>query len=190
MFKRIKERWALSRADALFNEVNDLMVRVNSLDEDIQRNVIIHLLFAYKHVIKETHNVNNISVQGKKEIAKELLKLAQESFDLDMAKGFGVFLCSSYFEALTLPGSKAKMISNIIDGLIESECKNTSSSKRALDDPISHEESVVLKAVVIGLDLGATSAREVAEITMGRNLTDLEWEQYKQPWENGWNKIT
>jgi hypothetical protein len=34
---------------------------------------------------------------------------------------------------------------------------------------------------------GASSAREAAEITMGRPLTKWEWEQVKTIWEEAWD---
>jgi hypothetical protein len=49
------------------------------------------------------------------------------------------------------------------------------------------QDLVAQQAIQAAKVLGAKSAREAAEITMGRELSDPEWNEYKEPWERNWS---
>lgn len=54
---------------------------------------------------------------------------------------------------------------------------------------ISEEQDDLARhAIQAGRSLGAESAREVMEITLGRPATDEEWERHREAWERIWNQ--
>ena len=50
----------------------------------------------------------------------------------------------------------------------------------------AEQDIVAQQAIEVAKLLGAKSARDAAEITMGRELSDIEWDKYKEPWERNW----
>ncbi|MCM5556720.1 hypothetical protein [Pleomorphomonas sp. JP5] len=48
------------------------------------------------------------------------------------------------------------------------------------------KDAIVQKAIIGAKFLGMQTPRDAAELTMGRSLTDKEWEQYKEPWGRNW----
>jgi hypothetical protein len=63
--------------------------------------------------------------------------------------------------------------------------------RRATDYLRAHpEDEPAAKAIYITVEfLGATSARQVAEITAGRPLSDEEWTEFGPRWERAWVAI-
>jgi hypothetical protein len=52
------------------------------------------------------------------------------------------------------------------------------------------EDEPAVKAILIGIEAFEIScAREAAEITAGRPLSDEEWHKYGPRWERAWNFI-
>ena len=62
--------------------------------------------------------------------------------------------------------------------------------KLAAESPyrFPENESAVLLLISAAQGLGATNAREVAEIGAGRALSDDEWRQHGPRWERAWNQ--
>lgn len=61
------------------------------------------------------------------------------------------------------------------------------------DDPgnlNAQQDAVAQQAIQAAKILGAQSAREAAEITMGREFSDSEWDKFKEPWNRNWKKST
>ena len=48
-------------------------------------------------------------------------------------------------------------------------------------------QAIAQEAAQLARHFGAKSAREAAEITMGRAMTEPEWERVKQIWEQAWD---
>ena len=42
-------------------------------------------------------------------------------------------------------------------------------------------------AIAAGKSVGTKSAREVAEMMVGRKVADPEWDEIKEPWERNWH---
>lgn len=61
--------------------------------------------------------------------------------------------------------------------------------KRAIQYLSGHpEDEPAVKAILMGVEaLGISSAREAAETTAGRPLSDDEWNEYGPRWERAWN---
>jgi hypothetical protein len=58
---------------------------------------------------------------------------------------------------------------------------------------IDSEKADSMTAAAIGAAklVGAKSAREAAEITMGWRLSDAEWsKQFKEHWERNWDRVS
>jgi hypothetical protein len=51
----------------------------------------------------------------------------------------------------------------------------------------NNSDSATLEACIAGFFLGATSGREAAAITAGRELSDQEWSEFGQNWNDGWD---
>ena len=50
-------------------------------------------------------------------------------------------------------------------------------------------EEVVFKACVVSRSLGASSPREAAEMTSGKALSDEQWLNHKEHWEDAWDEV-
>lgn len=50
-------------------------------------------------------------------------------------------------------------------------------------------ERVLLEAIEAARIMRAANAREAAEMTMGRPLTNREWKLYGERWEKGWREF-
>jgi hypothetical protein len=51
-------------------------------------------------------------------------------------------------------------------------------------------DRVTAAAIAAARLVGAKSAREAAEITMGWRLSDAEWsKQFKERWERNWDRL-
>lgn len=118
MFKGLKNRWAEARADVLRKEVEDIIARAQSLDEEVNFYISQHLINALESVERNCGPLKNMSNDGKKTIAKDLSDLAKKSFDLDMGKGYGIFLCSAHIESQVLPGDNARYVQSATQELI------------------------------------------------------------------------
>ena len=46
-----------------------------------------------------------------------------------------------------------------------------------------------VQIILIGLELGAVSAREAAEMGAGREISDEEWSKFGERWERAWASI-
>jgi hypothetical protein len=53
----------------------------------------------------------------------------------------------------------------------------------------NNSDSVALELCIAGFFLGATSGREAAAITAGRELSDQEWSEFGQNWNDGWDRM-
>lgn len=54
---------------------------------------------------------------------------------------------------------------------------------------ISEKDQIAQLSIHAAKTVGAKTAREAAEITMGRQLSDIEWEKYKETWERNWRLV-
>ena len=52
--------------------------------------------------------------------------------------------------------------------------------------PREKQDVVLQKYVAMGRLLGAKSAREAAEMAVGRPMTEKEWMQFQEPWDRNW----
>ena len=186
MFSKIKIKWAEARSDALRHEVEDSIAKIQTLDKEVSVNISQYIRCALDSVIKDSGSLTNLSSDGKKIIAKELQLLAKKSFDLNMAKGYGYFLCGSFIEAQALPGNNARAVETIVSGIISLADKLDTDAQ---ENPAvkTKQDKVALEAIAASKYLGANSAREAAEMSMGRSLSDAEWYQHKEPWERNWS---
>lgn len=55
-----------------------------------------------------------------------------------------------------------------------------------MDDIEKRRDLIVQQAIEAALILGAGSARQAAEITAGRELSDPEWSEIGKFWERNW----
>ena len=59
--------------------------------------------------------------------------------------------------------------------------------KRQPSNVHSEQDLIAKGAIKMGKMLGAQNARDAAEMTMGRELNDDEWNEVKQAWERNWS---
>jgi hypothetical protein len=55
-----------------------------------------------------------------------------------------------------------------------------------MSDALDRQDTIGRQAVAAAKALGATNAREAAEIALKRSLTDREWERVREAWERSW----
>jgi len=187
MFKGIKNQWNEARAENLRQEVEDIVFRLQSFDEEMNFKISQYLLNTYNLVIQDYGSLDNVTNDGKKQISKQVKKLAKKVLDFNMAEGYGAFLCSAYIESQALPGQNAKIIESLVGNLIiaANEIDNNINTTGA--SPFNEQDIVAQKAIAAAKAIGAKTAKEAAEITMGRELTENEWSKYKEAWERNWN---
>lgn len=51
---------------------------------------------------------------------------------------------------------------------------------------LEEQDATAQAAVAVGRLFGAKSARDAAEMTLGRPMTEEEWMQFQEPWERNW----
>ena len=54
---------------------------------------------------------------------------------------------------------------------------------------MSEVDEVAQEAIRAAKILRVSTPREAAELTMGRPLTDAEWNSYKAPWVRNWDLV-
>ncbi|MCF7822241.1 MAG: hypothetical protein K9M17_07375, partial [Mariprofundaceae bacterium] len=54
------------------------------------------------------------------------------------------------------------------------------------DTDLSEADLVASQAIAAAKTLGAKNAKEAAEMTAGRQITDEKWEKIKEGWEKNW----
>ena len=54
---------------------------------------------------------------------------------------------------------------------------------------VSEADLALIQAISMSKMLCAKTPREAAEMTMGRPLSDAEWEKWKAPWEHYWSLV-
>jgi len=186
MFSSIKNRWREARGDALRKEVEDLVLKLQAADKAVNQRTTITLSEAYKNLESQFGTINNISDSGKVKLAKSLTKSARDVFEYDMGKGYGLLILSAYLESLALPGNDAEYVELLTKQMLEAALLVVNGADKKSFEGQLEADLVAQRAIGVSKSLGAESAREAAEITGGRKLSDEEWEKYKEVWERNW----
>lgn len=119
MFKNLKRNWDLARASVLRKEVEDAIHKIQGLSPEANYSISDYLLYALNSLLKRSGSLDNMSDDGKKAMAKDLADLAKQTFDSNMPKGFGIFLCAAHIESKALPGEDAEFVEAITQKLID-----------------------------------------------------------------------
>jgi len=189
MFSGIKKRWREARGDTLRVEVEDLVLKLQAADEAVNQRAVITLYEEYKNLESQFGEINNISDSGKVKLAKRLTKSARYVFEYDMGKGYGLLILSAYLESQALPGDDAEYVGLLTRQMLNAALLAVNAAGKEGFEGQSEADQVAQRAIGVSKLLGAESAREAAEITVGRELSDEEWVEYKEVWERNWAEV-
>lgn len=194
MFKKIRSRWREARGDVLRKEVEDSICRLRAAAADVNARCAETFAIAYQQIIKEYGPLSNVSNDAKRAISKVLLQTAKTSFDLNMGRGYGLALLSAHLEAQTLPGEDAKFVLHVTQNMLDAALKGLDSASQTTDEETRpygnrsdrNADATAQQLIEAGRLLGAKTPREAAEMAVGRELTDEEWERHKEGWQRNW----
>lgn len=119
MFRKIFQGWQEARGAILRKELEDTILRLNQLGTDTNQRACEALFLSYQFIEERHGSISNISNEGKKQLAKIIAKKARENFNLDMGKGYGLFMLSAYLESSALPGEDAAFVKAVCEEFIE-----------------------------------------------------------------------
>ena len=125
MFEKIVTAWQEARANRLLKELEDSILRLRSYDNTVQLYVHTTVSDVYDLIIKQFGSLDNISYDGKKQLAKMYKKKAKEKFNFNLGQGYGLFFISAFLESKILPGEDARLVEQISTELLDSARNST-----------------------------------------------------------------
>lgn len=110
MFGGLKRQWREARAKVLRGEFEDAVARLQGLALEVNTRAAATMAAAFRTVQSRYGNLENVSNDGKRQIAKEILRAAKEKFTLDLGAAYGLALTSMHIECQALPGDDARFV--------------------------------------------------------------------------------
>ncbi len=110
MFERLSKEQNEARGTLLIQEYNDVMLRIESLDEQIADSCARCMVAGFSRFQENFGPLTNVSNNVKAELANILREEAKNCFDFDMGRGYGTVLLSLFLESATLPNEDAKYV--------------------------------------------------------------------------------
>lgn len=110
MFERLNRERNEARGTLLRQEFNDVMLRIESLDEQIAASCTRYMVTGFNRFQENFGPLTNVSNNVKTELANILREEAKNCFDFDMGRGYGTVLLSLFFESSTLPNEDARHV--------------------------------------------------------------------------------
>lgn len=189
MFKCITRRWYEARGGVLRDRFEDVMTRLEMLDQQVNMICALTLSSAYRALDRRCGPISNISNNARKSLAKRVMKEAKADMALCRGRGYGLYLLGALLEAETLPGEDAAFVRQNLEMMLQIASQVSEYVKGACASRYEERDILVQSMIRIARSLGATTAREAAEVAQGRPLTDNEWIERSDMWERNWTAI-
>ena len=110
MFERLSKEQNEVRGTLLIQEYNDVMLRIESLDEQIAASCARCMVAGFSRFQENFGPLTIVSNNVKAELANILREEAKNCFDFDMGRGYGTVLLGLFLESATLPNEDAKYV--------------------------------------------------------------------------------
>jgi len=119
MFERLNKERNEARGTLLLQEFNDVMFRIESLDEQIAASCARYMVAGFSRFQENFGPLTNVSNDVKTELANILREEAKNCLDSDMGRGYGTVLLSIFLESATLPNEDAKYVHESLKRLLD-----------------------------------------------------------------------
>ena len=112
LFGDFKKSLSESPGRILLGQLQDTQQKMARLNPDISANALAGFVAIRDHLIP---TLDNMTQEGKLRTAKQIQDNARQTLDLDVGKGYALWLTGAWLESMNRPGIEAAKVCDFLD---------------------------------------------------------------------------
>ena len=112
MFDEFKKSLADSPGRILWDQLQDTQKKMARLNPEICANALAGFVKMRDHLIP---TLDNMTKDGQLKTAKQIQDTARQTLDMDVGKGYALWLTGAWLESMNRPGIEAARVCDFLD---------------------------------------------------------------------------
>ena len=118
MWNAVVNLWREVRAQQLRKEFDDWYVRMQNVSPDFHLRTVRQIGSMYHGLESQLGSLDDVSVAGRRKIARQLMRRARSMLAVDQSCGYGWALLAMWLESQSLPGNDAGYVRTMSEQLV------------------------------------------------------------------------